>query len=327
MKITNNVLIIGSIPPPVGGVSIHTERLLDNLLKLQFPHEFINLKRFKLKELIMALYKHKIIHLHTSNPYLQFVLAIFSFFCVKKLVITFHGDLNRPENFHNFWVSSAIKICEIPILLNLSSYIVAKKYNIKSVLISSFIPPKVDLFEKSLPFSNLSIQKFEKIFSTYAYRLSFDKNRIEIYQIKTLFEIFNKMPQNLLIISDPSGEYKKFIQSKYFDIPENIKIIPYPHNFTELLLLSDCYIRFTSTDGDSLAVREALYLNKKVIASNNVDRPEGVELVEFDKNKLEEKIKTISLSFKNNGEDVDTIQKIFSIYEKLGAVKRKITSL
>lgn len=83
--------------------------------------------------------------------------------------------------------------------------------------------------------------------------------------------------------------------------------------------MSDCYIRFTATDGDSLAVREALYFNKKVIASNIVDRPEGVELVEFDKNKLEEKIRTISFS-SNLMEDFDIIPQILSIYKKLGAV-------
>ena len=214
MKVTNNVLIIGSVPPPIGGVSIHTERLLVNLSKLKFSYEFINLKRrYRLKELIKALFKNKIIHLHTSNLYLQFILAIFAFICNKKLIITFHTDLHRHKNFRNLFLFSALTICETPILLNFNSYTVAKKYNVNSVLISSFIPPVVDLDDKSLPFSELSIQKFEKIFSTYAYGYNFDKNGIEIYQIITLFEIFNKMPQNLLIFQTLLDNIKKLLKA------------------------------------------------------------------------------------------------------------------
>ena len=51
-------------------------------------------------------------------------------------------------------------------------------------------------------------------------------------------------------------------------------------HFFEILKLSDCLIRNTTTDGDSISIKEAIYLNKKVIATNCVDRPEGIKLID-----------------------------------------------
>jgi hypothetical protein len=38
-------------------------------------------------------------------------------------------------------------------------------------------------------------------------------------------------------------------------------------------------LRITTTDGDALSVKEALFLNKQVIATDVVDRPVGTQLV------------------------------------------------
>ena len=49
----------------------------------------------------------------------------------------------------------------------------------------------------------------------------------------------------------------------------------------ELMKVTDVFVRNTSTDGDSLSVKEALYLHKKVICSDAVDRPLGVRLFHY----------------------------------------------
>jgi glycosyltransferase involved in cell wall biosynthesis len=49
-------------------------------------------------------------------------------------------------------------------------------------------------------------------------------------------------------------------------------------SFVKLMEVADIMLRPTLTDGDSLSVREALFLGKTVIASDVVTRPEGVVL-------------------------------------------------
>lgn len=51
-----------------------------------------------------------------------------------------------------------------------------------------------------------------------------------------------------------------------------------PDEFSYLLSLVDIYIRATDRDGDSVALREAAYFGKQIIASDCVQRPEGAVL-------------------------------------------------
>ena len=46
-------------------------------------------------------------------------------------------------------------------------------------------------------------------------------------------------------------------------------------SFVKLINDADIVLRPTCTDGDALTIREALYLNKPVVASDVVTRPEG----------------------------------------------------
>ncbi len=59
-----------------------------------------------------------------------------------------------------------------------------------------------------------------------------------------------------------------------------------PSGFNWLLKNSDVYVRNTDRDGDSVAIREAIYWGLKVCATNVVDRPRGTELFSFN-NKFE----------------------------------------
>jgi glycosyltransferase involved in cell wall biosynthesis len=66
-----------------------------------------------------------------------------------------------------------------------------------------------------------------------------------------------------------------------------------PEAFSALLSSCDLFIRPTTTDGDSIAVREAIYFGKGVIASNAVPRPDGCAL--FDTESAEELAEQIAV--------------------------------
>jgi glycosyltransferase involved in cell wall biosynthesis len=127
--------------------------------------------------------------------------------------------------------------------------------------------------------------------------VSYDKYQNEIYQVSLLVDIFKKFERKALIISDPSGAYKNLFTSRNEILPSNIFIISAPHNFFEVLKLSDAFLRTTTTDGDALSVKEALYLNKPVLATNVVDRPQGVVLVENNYDSIMHAIQTFQASY------------------------------
>jgi hypothetical protein len=80
--------------------------------------------------------------------------------------------------------------------------------------------------------------------------------------------------------------------------------------------LSDIIVRPTNTDGDSLTIREGLFLNKKVLASDVVKRPEGVVLFKNrDLNDMEEKVEKL-IQEKDLNKDSSNDKNQFKIIEE-----------
>jgi glycosyltransferase involved in cell wall biosynthesis len=276
------LLIIGSLPPPIGGVSVHVERLLHYLNIEHYHYCFFHLKKDSFIKALRLFFNCRKIHLHTSSVYLRFVVAVTSKIFGKKLILTIHGNVGRFNNYKNFFDKLAIKLSAVPIVINKKSFEKSKIVNKHTVLMSAFLPPfKTDVLTNDVVEEISRLRQFHKIiFCTNAYNLSYDKNKNEIYQVSLLVKIFSKLKEKALIISDPSGAYNNFFKEKNEKLTDNIFIIPVQHNFCEILRLSDVFLRITTTDGDSLSLKEALYFKKNVIATNVVDRPDGVILVE-----------------------------------------------
>ncbi|WP_195351044.1 hypothetical protein [Bacteroides nordii] len=171
----------------------------------------------------------------------------------------------------------AVWLSDYPIVINQNSYLKAFKINKKTLLMSAYIPSMSN--EK---LSNNIVGMIEKMKSRYeficisnAYNFSLGKDGEEIYGITELVTFFREENEYGFVLSDPSGEYSK----RFIDVPDNIFIINKPHPFVEVLKYVDCYIRYTSTDGDSLSIHEAIDSGSFVIATDVVDRPTEVILV------------------------------------------------
>lgn len=298
----NDILIIGTMPPPIGGVTIHISRLLKSLqINGKINFYYFDLKKGAGFKLLYSILKTRIVHIHTSNSIFRFLILILCKVFLIKSIFTFHGNLFSHKFFRNLIDFFSILIADYPIVINKLSYQSAKKINNKTHLISAFIPPFEieDLNENVLKEIELLKKSFPIIFCTNASEISYDSNGEEIYQISTLIKVFSNV-DNLLIISDPSGEYKKKMAKSIKNTPENIYWINFPHDFNAVLKIADCLVRYTTTDGDSLSVKEALVLNKNVIASDVVDRPIGVTLTPLCIEELTTCIKNIEISKVNH---------------------------
>lgn len=311
--------IIGSIPPPIGGVSIHTKRLLDHLDDREYPYTFLNLQNVSLKLFIIVIIRSRWIHLHTSNVYLRFFLAIWCKLSGKGFINTIHGNLGRFNAIKNFLDNLSVSLSTVPIVLNKQSFNKAIKLNKASLCMSAFIPPlstqilEQDLLEEVNRFS----EKFSTVFATNAYNFSIDRYGNEIYQISFLVQLFTEEEALGLIISDPSGAYKEQFMNRQIGLPSNILLISKPHSFFEVLKYSDVFLRITTTDGDSISIREALFLGKNVIATNVVDRPDGTMLVNNKKEDIAEMISnynkksTEPISVQRNENVADQLLKLY----------------
>lgn len=300
------LIVIGSIPPPIGGVSVHVKRLVENLENQQLPFLFLDLRREKKGRIAKALFQGELIHLHTSNPYFKLLVSLFCFLTRRNLIVTWHGNLNRYGRFKNLVDKLSVWLVKIPVVLNSNSLAIAAAINKKTVMISAFIPPSSITALGMEHLSRLHALKARcaQVFCTNASYVGYDKNGKEIYQISEMIRIFNSQPQNGLVISDPTGNYANFIKEQGIVCNDNILFFSFPHDFNAVIRDTDCMVRYTTTDGDSLSVKEALYAGKPVIATNVVTRPSAATVIPADPQALSQAIQHAQKSacvYKENG--------------------------
>lgn len=300
-------MIVGKIPPPIGGVTIHVQRLLQSIRNDKIDHKFISLTKSNLLKITSKLFAYKIVFLHTSNSFIRLFFVIISRLSGTRLLFTFHGNLGRFSGFRNMIDELSIRLATVPIMINKKSFERGKELNSRSQFIPAFIPP---ITIQDLPAAlGMEVKDFvdldDKILCcTNAYNISFDVDGEEIYCGSKLVKLFNELPSHKLIFSDPSGNYKKYLLEQGIEIPNNVLMITEPHDFIQIIKLSKIFIRATLTDGDSLSVKEGLFFKRIVICSDCVDRPKGVVLYENNNyDDLKDKIENIS-TFKNEKSEI-----------------------
>lgn len=282
------ILIIGRTPPPFGGVTVHVSRLLQALKDHALLFEHAELSSKHLLRIIWLLLhgNHTVVHIHSSNQYACLLAALLCRVTGKKLIMTIHGDIiHGYPPFKRFVLLRAMKLATITITLNESSYDYATEHHANTRMITSFISPKGD----SVKTTRTSL--ISKEFFTYAHQLSYHKGK-EVYGIQQLIDIFSKHTNLFLTIIDPSGQYNEKYRS--VKIAANIKIIDGSDDISQIIKGMDVLIRNTTTDGDSILIKEALFFGKQVIATDCVTRPSPCILVKTgDMVDLEQKIITI----------------------------------
>ena len=294
-----NILIIGPIPEPKGGVSIHIMRL-QSILKNDFNIKFVdespilkqgiyNIRSKNILEYIRLLLWADVVHIHSGIRLLRCFHIIMATILLKKTVVTIHSF--TTEHTRNFLFSALIiKLCnriivvnnEIPKVLKLNDFI----------LKPAFIPPDLKE-EKKLPTSiinwvNTQRKKSNTILAANAFRICFHKGN-DLYGIDLCIEMVRKFVKDkkenislIFVISslskscDQYEQYQQLIDE--YGLTDNILLIQENISFVKLIEEVDIILRPTCTDGDALTIREALFLGKPVIASDVIERPTGTIL-------------------------------------------------
>jgi glycosyltransferase involved in cell wall biosynthesis len=348
------IALIGTYPPPYGGISIHIKRLKNKLEKNGFKcivYSFsmetyvdANVKTINnpIKWIVSYLITNDddIIHLHAPDWRLRFILSLMAIFN-KRVIISIHGD-----SLNDALKSNYIKKLLVKFSIRYSSTVIAVNTKIRDLcleigvkpnrlyLISPFIPPKLD--DNDLKLIPNEVNKFIKdhdpIISVNAFKLVFYKGE-DLYGLDMCVDLCNHLKSTYkkigFIVSIPEiGNYEYFneliekIDKK--DLRNNFFFKTDKLSFYPIIYKSDIFLRPTNTDGDAVSIREALYFNVPTVTSDVVPRPEGTILFKNrDINDLTVKVLEVLKNYefyKNKMEisnKVDNFEKIVDVYKKL----------
>jgi len=307
----SKIAIIGPYPPPYGGISVHVQRVLAYLDKIEYsydfylenssadikilhsPYSFYGLRKI-ISMLKLLFKKYYLIHHHSPDCKTRIILGIYGMLG-KNVYLHIHGvsleDEIKRSGIKSILVKKLLKFVNI-IADNENIANLANKYKAKSIVtIDAFLPP---LFEESIykkflaNYSNLLSGKEYIIFMIgwFIYYEDVDLYGFDI-ALRALKKFKEEITQSVLLVASINGvrsgklfrKIKKYIESN--GLSNNILFIY--EELSEIwpvYLASDVFIRPTCTDGSALSVKEALWFGTPVIASNCVPRPKSVILFE-----------------------------------------------
>jgi len=303
LPVKKKVLIIGPCPPPYGGVSVHILRL-NKLLQKEFDFDFIdespinkneyfNIRSLKIPTYLKKIYNSDILYIHSGSTLLRVFHLIIGRIFSRRIILALHGFTSAPPKFIFYIKGLIYRLANTIIVVNNGIkkrlYLPEKKCITKE----AFIPPTLEE-EPQLPENIVELLYKNKrdgkiVISANAFRLEKYRNQ-DLYGLDICIEaahrLFKKNLSFIFIFIVSSIDEKTDI---YFKMEKLIKELNLCNHFflrneklsfVKLMEQSDIIVRPTNTDGDSLTIREGLFLNKKVLASDVVERPGGVLLFE-----------------------------------------------
>ncbi len=292
------VLMVGPVPPPVGGVSIHLTRLAHLLSKdfdvflldesRQVKAGIVNIRKFPLLKYLKMMIACDIIHIHSGIRVLKYIHILLSRILGKRTIFTIHS-YTATSSFWKLIDGWVYSLPHVTIAVGIEIHQRLKLTN-KVVIKEAFLPPVLEK-ESALPAKILDWVKEKKkqgfqVAAANAWRLK-SHNGVDLYGLDLCIDsairlrAMGRKVAFIYVISDPNGdlnvtEYVNRIKEN------NLEDIFYLHqsqiSFIKLILETDIILRPTNTDGDALTVREGLHFNKPVVASDVTKRPEGTVL-------------------------------------------------
>ncbi|WP_411688179.1 hypothetical protein [Acinetobacter indicus] len=257
------ILYFGSLPPPVGGVSVFNEKFTTYLKENNnvFFFSFTNLFRF-----------YNISFINYSVTWKRFIAVLISFFICKKTVVIVHSS-QFEMGFFNF----------LTMLMCTKVLTTSNKVVDNSIMKHKFIKVNGLLFKEFFS-SKVAKNKIDKSQYTILF-YQFNNDRVNgeyIYGSDKMLNLLDNIRDNhdklsiKVIWIDLSGEMEVAI-TPYFDFVEYIKK---PVDLNKYWKDVDLLIRPTLFDGTAFMLVEALLNGVNVLCSNLPDRPVGVHIIE-----------------------------------------------
>jgi len=310
--------------------------------KLQFRDYVVPLKkawRYTILEyvrsLIIFILKNKstTVHFHNSLDGAWMILFI-NFILGKKIVITIHDQMRIPALPKTFdltyiFINSLFrntKIRWIAVNSVIKDQLISKGVRNDNITI---IPAYLRHNGKAaLPVNLIDFcARKTPILSVYACATNIFKET-DLYGIDLSLALINKLKNNYnsigLVVCIPGRKDKSIIDqyNKFIEINHLQKHVFFQFNeiadCSSLWSLSNIYLRPTNTDGDSVAVREALDASCVALTSDCVTRPAGCVL--FSDRDIDDFYRKAVMVLEKNDEFLKAIPKSNDFYSELHKV-------
>jgi glycosyltransferase involved in cell wall biosynthesis len=312
-----SVALVGPYPPPYGGVSVHIKRLHRRLAALGIPswvycqrsstpghEEHVHPASIKFSWYAWIL-EHgwrcnpSIVHFHDGWYWAPAVLVML--LRGKPVVMTLHNqeaggvmwqDASWLQRRVSRWLLRHPRVWWVAVSQEVKRQLIEMGVPQARILVApAYIPPRDDADASSLPaYVREFLSAHSPVLSTYAWKLTIDEQGVDMYGLDHCIEMIGALkadfPKIGLGISLPQVSdvgYFRDLKARIAasGIQDNVLFITEPLDEVHLLwLASDVFVRATNTDGDAVAVREALGLRVPVVASDASARPDGVVLFE-----------------------------------------------
>lgn len=296
------ILLIGSAPENIGGISIHLRRLV-SMLEDTFSFDFVDEGRkrwpgrFNIRSMNLPLYLYKlmkadIVHIHSGVAVLRmFHIVMARLILGKNTIVTVHRDPS-VEKYRRItrWLLSR---CNRVVMVSKKGYdsVNRRKSRCGYMVLPAFLPPDIDA-EPALPDGMMDIISSVRnsngiLLVSNAWRIVWN-NGEDLYGLDLCVEAMAGIKSCypschlVFVVADAtgSGEYIDSLMDRAREtgVADMITIWTGAVSFARLVTYADVVLRPTNTDGDAISIREALCLGKRVVASDVVDRPSGVSL-------------------------------------------------
>ncbi len=278
--------------------------------------------------------KYDVLHLHIGGEIPLRVLAfmaICAFFGRGKSVLSFHSGGYAAEKIKtaNYFSRDAavFRLFRKIIAVNPLMIEMFEKFGVKKEKLHQIYPFVLRNPDKSIEIPD-KLKSFAAKHQPFLLAVCLLEDTYDLFmQIDALGEILKKMPNaGLMIVGSGSleSELKAAIAAKNY--AESILLAgDVEHKFTlHLIEKADILLRTTKFDGDAIAVREALFLGTKVIATDNKMRPDGVDLIPIqDSAALIEKVVELGGEEKaakiEKLDDESNIEAVLAVYREIVA--------
>ena len=350
---------IGMVPPPYGGVSVYLRRLIEKLSSDGFTvggyyittkdKSFENSPLFdrwswfetakfpwKIFKYLHQFKKYRILHSHMGLEAMVYLWTLKKLLN-KKVVISVHNSMvenyfketNRINGIFLRQMAKENGVVWVAVSQEGKNQMEKLPITFRSEIqvIPAYIPESVQdvVLNQEL---NDYLKQHNKNLAFYGH--SFMSNRGEdVYGFKEMLEIFVRVlaesPNVGLVyciadVSDLSAMVELERCAKKLDIYDKIYwqrgSLP---SLAALWKTVDVYVRPTSTDGDSIAVREAIEAGAQVVTTNVVKRPE--KCIIYQQGKIKDASEKILYALR---EGRLPITKDFTQYEKMRDIYKQL---
>ena len=309
-----SIVIAGTLPPPIGGVSIHTKRLLHFLEKEGLSPRFIELRprkngHFDIWKYVRNIFllafgsQNDIIHYQMNNLLEATFISVLCRIRSKLFVYTFHSFrvdyFNRLMRWSFRLCCRTVSCCIAP-SKTIQQQLVKRGMDARKIhIISTYLPATKEEYEMYVPDEIKEFCSGEKIvLVANAYKLYRDESGVDVYGLDMCIEACRRIEDIKVLFCMPLVGDEAYYQEcceliHDYNLHGRILIYRNKVSLVSVFGLCDIFVRPTNTDSYGISIEEALSSGLKAIASDVCERTEGTVL--FKNRDLDDMINTIEM--------------------------------